>query len=43
MGLPKGIEHWSLTTRRKKVIKIEAMAIGHARYIVLLMAEVAIP
>jgi len=41
--LPHGVRHWSLTTLREKLIKIRAKVIRHARYVVLQMAEVAVP
>jgi len=37
------MESWSLTTIREKVVKIGAKLIAHARYVVLQMAEVAVP
>ena len=36
-------QHWSLRTLREKLIKIEAKVVSGARYVVFLMAEVAIP
>jgi hypothetical protein len=41
--LPDEVERWSLTTLRKKVVKIGAKVIAHARYTVFQMAEVAVP
>jgi len=41
--LPNEVEHWSLTTLRKKLIKIGAKVVRHGRYITFQMAEVAIP
>jgi hypothetical protein len=41
--LPDGIERWSLTTLRDKVVKIGAKVITHARYTIFQMAEVAVP
>ena len=43
LALPKGVEHWSLTTLREKLIKIGAKVVLHGRYITFQMAEVAIP
>ena len=37
------MEHWSLTTLREKLIKIGAKIVGHGRYVIFQMAEVAIP
>ncbi len=38
-----GVEHWSLTTLREKLIKIGAKVVRHGRYITFQLAEVAIP
>jgi len=43
LALPSEMESWSLTTLREKVVKIGAKVIGHARYTVFQMAEVAVP
>jgi hypothetical protein len=43
LALPEGVEHWSLTTLREKLVKIGAKGVRHARYVVFQMAEVAIP
>ena len=43
LALPAGVEHWSLTTLRDKLVKIGAKVVHHARYVVFQMAEVAIP
>src|SRR5918912_1165280 len=43
LALPDGVERWSLTTLREKVVKIGAKVIAHARYTVFQMAEVALP
>ncbi len=40
---PGVVEHWSLTTLREKLIKIEAKVVHHRRYVTFQMAEVAIP
>ena len=37
------MEHWSLTTLREKLIKIEAKVVRHGRYITFQLAEVAVP
>jgi hypothetical protein len=36
------IKEWSLTTLKKKLIKIGAKVVSHARYVTFQMAEVAI-
>ena len=41
--LPDEMERWSMTTLREKLVKIGAKVIGHARYTVFQMAEVAVP
>jgi len=43
LALPSEIERWSLTTLREKVVKIGAKVIGHGRYAIFQMAEVAVP
>lgn len=43
LALPEQVESWSLTTIREKLVKIGAKVIGHARYAVFQMAEVAVP
>jgi hypothetical protein len=43
LALPDEMESWSLATLREKVVKIGAKVIGHARYAVFQMAEVAVP
>ncbi len=40
--LPKGVEHWPLTTLREKLIKIDAKVVRHGRDITFPLAEVAI-
>jgi hypothetical protein len=37
------VGHWTLTTLGKKLIKIGAKAVRHARYATLQMPEVAVP
>ena len=41
--LPQAVRHWTLTTLRKKLIKIGAKVLHHSRKIVFQMAEVAVP
>ncbi len=41
LALPKDVEHWSLTTLREKLIKIEAKLARHGRYITFQLAEIA--
>ena len=41
--LPHEVEHWSLTTLRKKLVKIGAKLVGHGRYVTFQMAEVGAP
>ena len=36
-------ESWSLTTLREKLVKIGARIVRHGRYVVLQLAEVAVP
>lgn len=43
MALPEEVEHWSLTTLREKLVKIGARIVRHGRYVVLQLAEVAVP
>ena len=40
---PQKIEHSSLTTLREKLVKIGARIVRHGRYVVLQLAEVAVP
>ena len=40
---PEGVERWSLTTLREKLIKIGARVVSHGRYVTFQMAEVAVP
>ncbi len=37
------IEHWLLTTLRKKLVKIGAKVVSDDRYVAFQMAEVAVP
>ncbi len=41
--MPKGVEHWSLTTLRETLVKIGAKVVSHGRYVTFQLAEVAVP
>ncbi len=41
--MPKGVEHWSLTTLREKLVKIGAKMVRHGRYVTFQLAEAAVP
>ena len=43
VALPERVAHWSLTTLREKLIKIDARIVRHGRYVVFQLAEVAVP
>ncbi len=43
LALPEAIEHWSLTTRHEKLIKIGAKVVRDGRYVTFQFAKVAIP
>ena len=43
LTLPEGVEQWSLTTLREKLVKIGARVVRHGRYVVFQLAEVALP
>lgn len=43
LALPRSLKHWSLTTLRKKLIKIGAKVVSSSRYITFQLAEVAVP
>ena len=43
LATPEGIETWSLTSLRERLIKTGARLVGHARYAVFQMAEAALP
>jgi Transposase DDE domain group 1 len=43
LGLPEGVERWTLTTWRKKLVKIGAKMVSHGRYAASQIAEVAVP
>jgi hypothetical protein len=42
-ALPKNVEHWSLTTLRKKLVKIGSKVVRHGCYVTFQLAEVAVP
>jgi hypothetical protein len=42
-ALPLQVEHWSMTSLRKKLIKIGAKVVRHERYVTFQLAEVVIP
>jgi Transposase DDE domain group 1 len=33
LAMPEGVERWSLTTLRERLIKISAMVVSHGRYV----------
>jgi hypothetical protein len=43
LALPRSIRDWTLTTLRKKLVKIGAKVVMHAKYVVFQLAEVAVP
>jgi hypothetical protein len=43
MAMPEAIESWSLTSLRERLIKTGARLVRHARYVIVQMAEVALP
>jgi hypothetical protein len=43
LALPDAVRHWSLTTLRDRLIKIDGKIVHHGRYVTFQMAEVAIP
>ena len=43
LALPGEIAQWSLTSVWEKVVKIGAKVVGHGRYAIFQMAEVAVP
>jgi hypothetical protein len=43
LALPEAVAHWSLTSRREKLVKIGAKIVTYARYVTFQMAEVAVP
>jgi Transposase DDE domain group 1 len=42
LAWPKPVRHWSLTTRREKLIKIGAKVMRHSKYVTFQLAEVAV-
>jgi len=42
LAQPQSIRHWSLTTLREKLVKIGAKVVGHSRYVIFQLAEVAV-
>src|SRR3712207_6305952 len=43
LALPEGVDRWSLTTLRERLVKIGAKVVSHGRYLTFQMAEVAMP
>jgi len=43
LATPEPIKDWSLTSLKKKLLKIGAKVVSYGRYVVFQMAEVAIP
>lgn len=43
LALPRDAEHWSLTTLREILVKIDARIVRHGRYPVCQLAKVAAP
>ena len=43
LAMPEAAEPWSLTSLRKKLIKIGARVVSHGRYVTFQLAEVAVP
>jgi hypothetical protein len=43
LALSQEVEHWSLTTLREKLVKIDAKVVSHGRYVTLQLTEVAVP
>jgi hypothetical protein len=42
LALPEEIKHWSLTTRRQRLVKIGAKIVRHGRCVIFQMAAVAV-
>ncbi|MGI9458112.1 MAG: transposase [Aeoliella sp.] len=42
LALPRAVKHWSLTTLREKLVKIDAKVTQHAKYVTFQLAEVAV-
>jgi len=43
LALPKPVQHWSLTTLKKKLVKIGAKVTRHSKYVTFQLSEVAVP
>ena len=43
LALPEAVKQWSLTSLRKKLVKIGAKVVRHGRYVIFQLAEVAVP
>ena len=43
LALPEEVERWSLTTLRKKLVRIGAKVVRHGWYVTFQLAEVAVP
>ncbi len=43
LAQPRSVQYWPLTALREKLIKIGAKVVTHSRYVILQMAEVAVP
>src|SRR3712207_1057338 len=43
LALPEGVERWTLTTLRERLIKIGAKVVSRGRYVTFQMAEGAVP
>ena len=43
LAMPAGVEPWSLTRLREKLIKIGVKVVSRGRYVTFQMAEVAVP
>ena len=44
LALPEAVKQWSLTSLRKKLVKIGAEVVRrHGRYVIFQMAEIAVP
>jgi hypothetical protein len=41
--LLRSVKHWSLTTLREKLARIEPKVVRHAWHVILQMAEIAVP
>ena len=43
LALPDAVAQWTLTTLRERLVKVGARIVRHGRYVVLQLAEVAVP